>query len=129
MYELKQAAFLSHDNLVKNLHQYGYKPITHNLGLWKHNTKPIIVCLFADDFGTKYFNKSDTIQLLQYLQKNYIATVGWSDFFSVVSPSIENINMDMLTCQCQVMSKIYFKIFSINHLSHPNFHNLPPLHM
>ena len=81
MYELKQAAILSYDKLVKTLQPYVYKPIIHNLGLWDHNTKPITLCLFSDNFGIKYCNKSDAIHLLQYLQKNYIATVGWSENF------------------------------------------------
>ena len=78
MYGLKQAAILAHENLVKNLHMYEYKHIPHILGLWKHNTRPITFCLCVDDFGIKYFNKSDAIHLLQYLQNKYTTTVDWS---------------------------------------------------
>ena len=78
MYGLKQAAILAHENLVKNLHMYEYKHIPHILGLWKHNTRPITFCLCVDDFGIKYFNKSDSNRLLQYIENNYTATVDWS---------------------------------------------------
>ena len=54
----------------------------------------------------KYHNKADANFLLKYLEKNYTATVDWSGKFSVVSNFIGNITMDMLTFQCQVMSKI-----------------------
>ena len=105
MYGLKQAAILAHKKLVKNLHMYEYKHIPHTLGLWKHNTRPITFCLCVDDFGIKYFNKSDVNHLLQSLQKNHIVTVDCSWKNSVVSLSIGNTTMNMLTCQCQVMYK------------------------
>ena len=59
IYGQKQAAILAHENLVKNLQQYGYNHISHTLSLWKHDTKPITFCLCLDDLGIKYFNKSD----------------------------------------------------------------------
>ena len=78
MYGLRQAATLNYENLVKNLQPYGYKPVTRTQGLWKHMTKPITPCLCLYDFGIRYFNKSYVNHLLQYLQKNYTATVDWS---------------------------------------------------
>ena len=129
MYGLKQAAILAYDNLVKNLHTYGYNPITHTLGLWKQETTPITLCLCVYDFGIKYFNKSDAIQLLQYLQINYTVMVDWSGKKYVVLPSIVNITMDMSMCQCHVMYKKNFKRISINHQNHTNFHRVLPHHM
>ena len=75
MYGLKQEAILAYGNLMKKLQPHGYKPITHNLGLWKHETKPITSCLCVDDSIIKYFIKSDVNHLLQYLQKSYTKTV------------------------------------------------------
>ena len=67
MYGLKQAKILAHDDLVKKLHAYRYKTIPQILGLWKHDNKPITLCLYVDDFGIKYFIKYDANQLLQSL--------------------------------------------------------------
>jgi hypothetical protein len=38
MYGLKQAALLAYNHLVNNLASYGYRPIPHTIGLWKHDT-------------------------------------------------------------------------------------------
>ena len=54
MYGLKQAAILAYDHLVKNLGNYGYYPIPHTVGLWKHKMRRISFCLCVDDFGVKY---------------------------------------------------------------------------
>ena len=105
MYGLKIASNLAYDNLVNNLQPYQYRTIPHTLGICKHDTKPTTFCLCVDDFGIKYFNKSDVNHLLQSLQKNHIVTVDCSWKNSVVSLSIGNTTMNMLTCQCQVMYK------------------------
>ena len=39
MYGLKQAAILAYENLVRNLSQYGYRPVPYALGIWKHEKK------------------------------------------------------------------------------------------
>jgi len=57
MYGLKQAAILTYENLVRNLSQYGYRPVPHALGIWKHDTRPISFCLCVDDFGINIFSK------------------------------------------------------------------------
>ena len=105
MHGLKQATILAYGNLVKNLQPYRYIPIHYTMGLWKGETKQTTFCLCVDDFGIKYFNKSDVNHLLQSLQKNHIVTVDCSWKNSVVSLSIGNTTMNMLTCQCQVMYK------------------------
>ena len=104
-YGLKQATILAYEHLVEKLQPYECRFIYHTLGLWKHDTKPTTFCLCVDDFGIKYFNKSDVKHLLQSLQKNHIVTVDCSWKNSVVSLSIGNTTMNMLTCQCQVMYK------------------------
>ena len=77
MYGLKQAAILAYEFLVKNLSQYGYKPLPHSLSIWKHETRPISFCLCVDDFGIKYFHKDDAQHLLQSLQNHYTVTTDW----------------------------------------------------
>ena len=63
---------------MKILQPYEYNPIPHTLGLLKHETKPITFYLCVDDFGIKYFNRSDAVHLLQYIQKNCTPMVEWS---------------------------------------------------
>ena len=41
MYGLPQAGKIAYDQLMKHLEPYGYKPVRHAPGLWKHNTKYI----------------------------------------------------------------------------------------
>ena len=57
MYGLKQSGRIVHDELVKHLLPYGYKPSKRTLGQWKHETKPISFILCVDDFGIKYIGK------------------------------------------------------------------------
>ena len=78
MYGLKQAALLGYENLVKNLKPHGYHPIPHTDGLWKHETHPITFCLCVDDFGVKYFKKSDVNHLIQSLHQHYDVSQDWS---------------------------------------------------
>ena len=78
MYGLKQAAILAHEQLVKNLEPFGYSPIP-NTNFWRHNTRPTIFCLCVDDFGVKYYSKSDADHLFSALAKHYQYTVDWQD--------------------------------------------------
>ena len=78
MYGLKQAAVLAYDNLVRQLKPFGYAPIPHTIGMWKHTSKPITFCLCVDDFGVKYYKKSDVHHLIQALNQNYATSVDWS---------------------------------------------------
>ena len=57
MYGLKQAALLASQYFISNLKPNGYSSILHTDGLWKHKSRRIIICLYADEFGIKYFDK------------------------------------------------------------------------
>jgi hypothetical protein len=78
MYGLKQAAILAYNHLKQNLAPYGYEPIPHTDGLWRHKTRKITFCLCVDDFGIKYFNKQDVDHLISALQTNYKLSTDWS---------------------------------------------------
>jgi hypothetical protein len=39
MYGLKQAALLAYDQLVRHLVPYGYYPVPHCPGIWRHQTR------------------------------------------------------------------------------------------
>ena len=78
MYGLKQAAILAYDNLVKTLAPHGYHPVPNTQGMWKHTTRPTRFCLCVDDFGVKYFSKTDLEHLHSALQTHYKCTIDWS---------------------------------------------------
>ena len=78
MYELKQAALLAHDHLVKCLAPHGYRPMQNTIGMWEHETRPTKFCLCVDDFGVKYFSKEDADHLLDTLKQYYQITVDWN---------------------------------------------------
>ena len=57
MYGLPQAGRIAHDDLVKHLQPYGYRPSSKTLGLWTHDIQPINFTLVFDNFGVKYLGK------------------------------------------------------------------------
>ena len=78
MYGLKQAAILAYNHLKTNLQNDGYEPIPHTDSYWRHKTLPTIFCLCVDDFGVKYFQKSDILHLISSLQKYYKLSTDFS---------------------------------------------------
>ena len=75
MYGLKQAAILAYEFLSKLLRQADYIPITGALGLWKHKTRPTVLCLCVDDFGVKYYSKNDLQHLHQAISQQYTCKI------------------------------------------------------
>jgi hypothetical protein len=45
MYGLPQAGRLANDLLIKRLAPYGYHPVEHTRGLWRHETRPVAFLL------------------------------------------------------------------------------------
>jgi hypothetical protein len=78
MYGLKEAAVLAYDQLCAHLAPFGYAPVTHTPGLWRHATKPTTFTLAVDDFGVKYFSQADADHLLNSLRQKYALTVDWT---------------------------------------------------
>lgn len=78
MYGLKQAAILAYQQLVSFLAPAGYIPIPNTAGMWKHKTRKTIFCICVDDFGIKYFNKTDLNHLLHTLEAHYDVTTDWT---------------------------------------------------
>ena len=50
---------------------FGYEPIANTDSFWRHKTDPTKFCLCVDDFGIKYYCKSDLNKLISALQVNY----------------------------------------------------------
>ena len=68
VYGLKQAGIIANTELTKHLAKFGYHPVQHTPGLWKHNTRATIFTLVVEDFAIKYASKQDADHLLQDLQ-------------------------------------------------------------
>lgn len=62
---------IAYDPLVHHLAKYGYFPLPHTTGMWKHSTRKTIFCLCVDDFGVKTFSTHDTKHLLDSLRDLY----------------------------------------------------------
>ena len=77
MYGLKQAAILAYKQLKTNLATYGYYPIPHSVGMWKHITCKTLFCLSVDDFGIQYHSKADADHLIHALRQFYKITINW----------------------------------------------------
>ena len=53
MYGLKEAAILAYEQLRANLAQFGYIPMKHAPGLWRHKSRPKTFTVAVDNFGIK----------------------------------------------------------------------------
>jgi hypothetical protein len=78
MYGLKEAAILAYDQLKAHLAPYGYYPVSHTPGLWRHTTRRTTFTLAVDDFGIKYFSKEDADHLFAALATRYGLTIDWT---------------------------------------------------
>jgi hypothetical protein len=78
MYGLKEAAILAYEQLCAHLAPYGYHPVTHTPGLWRHTERPTTFTLAVDDFGIKFFCKADAEHLFDALSAKYTITKDWS---------------------------------------------------
>ena len=63
--------------LTKHLDKFGYYPIQHTPGLWRHKTRATILTLVVDDFAIKYATHQDDNHLLQALRAKYTISTDW----------------------------------------------------
>jgi hypothetical protein len=75
MYGLPQSGSNSHDELEERLNKQGYFKSLLVPALWKHNTRRTQFVLIVDDFGFKYFTKSDLDHLIDTLKQHYDVAV------------------------------------------------------
>jgi hypothetical protein len=78
MYGLKEAAILAFEQLRDHLAPFGYHPVRHTPGLWKHDTRPTTFTLAVDDFGIKYFSPADADHLFAAISTKYALTKDWT---------------------------------------------------
>ena len=110
MYGLKESGVLAFNKLVKALAPHGYEPIPNTTGLWIHKTRKTTLSLCVDNFGVKYFSKSDAHHLIDALQEKYKITLDWEG----------SLYCEMaLKWDCSVHARI-------RHTSTRKFNHLPP---
>ena len=78
MYGLKEAAILAYEQLRDHLSKFGYVPMKHTPGVWRHESRTTTFTLAVDDFGIKYFKKADADHLLKALAEKYSLTIDWT---------------------------------------------------
>ena len=74
---LKQAGIIANMELTKHLEKFGYYPVQHTPGLWRHKTGATIFTLVVVDFAIKYAAKQDAKHLLQDLRAKYTISTDW----------------------------------------------------
>ena len=77
MYGLKNTAIITYDNLKQQLHTFGYQSVEGTVGIWRHETRWTRFCVCENDFGIKYYTKSDAMHLLNVIRSHYKYTVDW----------------------------------------------------
>jgi hypothetical protein len=70
MYGLPQSGILANELLHRNLAKYGYRPMQHTHGLWKHDTHPLSFLLAVDDLGVKYVCREHAEHLMECIKNN-----------------------------------------------------------
>jgi hypothetical protein len=75
MYGLPQLGSNSHNELKECLNKQGYFKSLLVPAIWKHNTRRTQFVLIVDDFGIKYFTKSNLDHLIDTLKQHYDVAV------------------------------------------------------
>ena len=78
MYGLREAGIIAFKQLFRKLAPAGYHPCKQTPGLWTHTTKRTIFTLCVDDFGVKYFGKTDAGHLIAAIKEHYDVTIDWA---------------------------------------------------
>jgi hypothetical protein len=71
---LPQAGILANKRFRQKLPPFGYFEHVNTLGLWYHESHPILFTLVVDDFGVKYVDKADVDHLIDSIKKTYTLT-------------------------------------------------------
>ena len=78
MYGLKEAGIIAFKKLVRKISPAGYHPSKQTPGLWTHATKRTTFTLCVDDFGVKYFSKTDANHLIAAIKDHYDVIIDWA---------------------------------------------------
>ena len=82
MYGLKEAGYLSNQELKRVLAKEGYIPSQFTPELFTHTKRDIAFSSVVDDFGVKYTKKEDAEHLIKTVMDRYEGKVSWDpDFY------------------------------------------------
>ena len=73
-YGLPQSGMLANNLIRTCLNKNGYFEAATTPGLWKHQWRPIQLCLIVDDFGIEYFGERHIHHLCDVVKQNYEIT-------------------------------------------------------
>jgi hypothetical protein len=76
---LPQAGNLTNKRLRHKLALLGYFEYVNTLGLWYHESCPILFTLVVDDFGVKYVNKDNVNHLIASIKATYAHKEDWME--------------------------------------------------
>ena len=114
MYGLPQSGIVANKDLQKHLKPFGYEPVTHTPGLWKHKDRDIIFTLVVDDFAIKYTKIEDLLHLQNALQSKYTLTID----MEAKSYCGVDITWDYKKRTCQISMPQYIQKL-LHKLQHP----------
>jgi hypothetical protein len=120
MYGLKQAGRLANDQLITFLAQYGYRPVEHTLGLWSHNTCPIMFTLVVGDFGVQYTAQEDLDHLLDALRSHYNISFDPTGTKYCGMDLAWDYTKRMCKSLCPATSSGHYSASSTRHQANPN---------
>ena len=75
MYGLKGVVVFHYG--VQNLTPFGYHPVKHTTGLWKHKSRQTVFTWCVEDVGIKYHFQEDTEHILNSLTSNCDISTNW----------------------------------------------------
>ncbi len=75
---MPQAGTLANKRLRCKLASFRHFESTITLGLWYHESRPILFTLGVDNFGVKYENKDEVDHLIASIKKDYMLTKDWA---------------------------------------------------
>jgi hypothetical protein len=79
MHGLKEASILAHDQLKAHLAPCGHAPVRFfTPGLWNGNAHRTTFTLAVDDFGIRYFSKTDADHPFSALHEKHALTKDWT---------------------------------------------------
>ena len=83
MYGLNQVGIIANMELTKHLGKFGYYPVQHTPGLWRHKTRATIYTLVVDNFAIKYATHQDADHLLHALRARYTIYKYWEAYLYI----------------------------------------------
>ena len=121
MYGLKQAGIITNMELTKHLDKFGYYPVQHTPGLWRHKTRATIFTLVVDNLAIKYATKQYSDHLLQALCAKYTISTDWeASLYIGITLNWDYTAGHVDLSMPKYVAKVIHKFKNFLHKFHPN---------